>query len=145
MSTQHHQATFTQLCYTSKYHRINRHNGINTSWRVWIPEQTISVQNCSTLAIVCQLSVPKLKMPQDKGRHTLTAREWPGHSARMPCLWAAVLQNEPGYTGLLNRVNSGLSIYAGRIRWTSINILQYTVYWKILSIKSISLHKTSMK
>lgn len=88
MSTQHHQATFTHLCYTSKYHRINRHDAINTSWRVWIPEQTISVQNCSTLAIVCQLSVPKLKMPKDKGRHTLTAREWSEHSAPMPCLWA---------------------------------------------------------
>lgn len=70
------------------HHRINRHGAINTSWRVWIYEQIISVQNCSTLAILCQLSVPKLKMPQDKGRHTLTAREWPEHSALMLCLCA---------------------------------------------------------
>lgn len=83
-----HQATHTQLCYTSKYHRINRHGAINASWRVWIPEQIISVQNCSTWATLCQLSVPKLKMPQDKGRHTLTAREWPEHSTPMPCLCA---------------------------------------------------------
>lgn len=88
MSTQHHQAKFTQLCYSSKHHRLNRHGAINTPWKVWIPEQIIIVQICSTLAILCQLSVPKLKMPQDKGRHTMTARGCPEHSAPLPCLCA---------------------------------------------------------